>query len=78
MTNDSVALTLMEFYLDKNWMTMYHGRYDVWLIQKNLMSEYFYLMLKSDRQVKEVTDKAKQLAESIRNSPLTKVLNEEN
>jgi hypothetical protein len=57
-------------------MTVYHGRWDTWLISKNKMDEYFYLMTKNDSAVKYIIAQAKRNAELIKNAPLTKALDE--
>lgn len=59
-------------------MTVYHGRWDTWLITKGLMDEYFYLMMKSDQSVSKLLETAKNNAAKIENSPLKKVLIENN
>lgn len=74
MPNDKIINILTQFYLDKDWMKIYHGRWDTWLVFNQHMNEYFILMMKTDDQIKVMTDYAKREAEKIAKSPLTKAL----
>lgn len=75
--NDKTISILTDFYLDNKRFPVYHNRWDTWLIVHNYMDIYFYLMMKTDSQVARILEEAKGKADEIRNSPLYKVLEEE-
>lgn len=77
MTDSHLINTLINFYLDKNHINVYHGRWDTWLITKNLMQEYLYLMMKTDLQLANILRQAYTQAGEIKNSPLGKAMNED-
>lgn len=58
-------------------MKVYHGRWDTWLISNNQMSEYFYLMLKTDLQLERLLSQARTQANLIKTSPLAGVMKED-
>jgi hypothetical protein len=72
-----VISVLMQFYVDNQSVMNYNGRWDTWLIAKNLMDEYFYMMLKSDMHVNHLLNLAKTGATQIYSSPLKNALKEE-
>lgn len=78
MNYDSHVIgTLIQFYLDKNHIRLYHGRWDTWLIVHNHMDEYFYMMMKTDFQVANILKQARDRAIEIKESPLGKALEED-
>lgn len=68
---------LMQFYLDKDFMKVYHGRWDTWLVTKNYMDEYLYLMMKTDSQLANILKQAQTKANEIKDTPLAKALRED-
>lgn len=76
MYDSHVISILTLYYLDKSNNRLYHGRWDTWLISKNYMDEYFYLMLKTDNQLRRLLDKAMEEAQILEISPLHKAMKE--
>lgn len=72
-----VINVLIQFFLDKDAMRVYHMRWDTWLITKSYMSEYFYLMMKTDFQIANILREAREKSLEIKSSPLAKALSEE-
>jgi hypothetical protein len=75
--DDHISNVLIPFYLDSKRMSVYHGRWDTWLITQNLMDEYFYMMMKTDHQVATILNRAHQKARELESSPLAKALKED-
>lgn len=73
---EAVITLLTQFYLDKDAMSVYHGRWDTWLVGNNKMEEFMWLMMKTDDQMNYVIESAKERAKMIMNSPLAKALKE--
>lgn len=71
-----VVNTLTHFYLDPNKKLLYSDRWDTWLIAKDYMNEYFYLMLKPDIQLNIILTRAYNQAKVLQSSPLAKALEE--
>lgn len=71
-----IVSVLTQFYLDKDNIDVYHGRWDTYLASKNLWDEYFYLMYKTDEQVNSLLTQACENAKDIANSPLAKAMRE--
>lgn len=65
---------LVRYYLDPKHITVYSGRWDVWLVQHQHWPIYNRLLLMTDTQLNRVLNNAQEEAENIRNSPLWKAL----
>ena len=68
---------LVNFILDKEYMSVYNGRWDKYFSTNNLWEEYFHLVFKTDHQLSKLLELAKTKAKGIKESSLYKALNEE-
>lgn len=68
---------LVNFILDKDYMSVYNGRWDKYFSDKKLWNEYFHLVFKTDEQLSKLLELAKNKAKEIQESSLYKALNEE-